>query len=397
MILWILISSNIANAADSTAAAVEAECHSCRFPLSTGCPDPRIYKRNSLYFSDIENDLANEWHTQKENLLGILSEKYERDGKVAGKYVLAGLQFICSKNGDLNASMIRDLPYLFLSGSQFVSNIKTIKHQENEEGIEKEWGLRSVDSYIECEDVTTLIAEINQQLRDLFLAEIGASKLAPEFVQSRLEEIKESESGASKRRRKSNPSTPQNYFHSEQALNLFLESCVDEYMIPHMPYLLEQLSREEDNDCQVYIIAHVVSSNEMCRRCGTTFFRQSERNDKIRKTVSDYINRKLLENRRSLENPTEILLHSSSLTSESAVSSSNSEKASKVDFITSADMLQLLTVSSGTRVFDRPKREVLEKQDNSIGTPIGINVICPHVIVKFGEEASVSETTESVL
>jgi hypothetical protein len=61
------------------------------------------------------------------------------------------------------------------------------------------------------------------------------------------------------------------YFHSEQAIIIYLMHEADEYL----PNILRQIRKEAT---VIDLLLNIVSYNDMCERCGDTFFRASEKN-----------------------------------------------------------------------------------------------------------------------
>lgn len=197
--------------------------------------------------------------------------------------------------------------------------------------------LRSFRDFIAGENLEEAARNLDGELKIIFDIRYEAtSQLSSSYYEQRTNEVTTS------------PSTEvvqqisQFYFHSEQALGLYLRHYQHEYL----PDILRTIPEEAFIH---YIVINIASDREVCRRCAGTYFRMLELPKFLAKPLQEKI------------------------------SKYNGAKISK-------NGLNILVEVSANTSFDRPRKEIMQTQKKQDDQPIEAENIQNQIIQNEAEE-----------
>ncbi len=304
--------------------------------LPRGCVDPRVYTSNFGEQADI-------WHREKSELLMHICEEIGRN-RDQRNLAFAGVRLIYKLGGEeseFKSTPIIDLDPIFTSGSE--SYIIKLPNPQGGRGHVKSNTININSQHLIIESIrdqfppavekNQIISSLSQKLNSLLPEHRGqTTKLCALFLDGWREKI---DYGTE--------NFEEDFLHSEQALRLYLIKNVQDIctrLLAHIP----------ESSTVYQLVIHIVSVNEMCQNCATTWFLSSEGGD-LKRVFHDQIKN---------THPYTIF----------------------------EDTLSILTQVSGLKIFQRPQRPHLEKQISNQANASALN-FPPHIAQHLlGEELS---------
>lgn len=238
---------NLLKAMEAATEQLEAESEKgredndlCTLCKKEKCTEPRIYKSSLEFeYKDFISEIIDKWHEAKQeelrHKLHLLTKKY-----LNKNFALLGLAITYEHEGKIHITKIHDIENIFSSG--------TFLKDENILTVDKFFKLTS-------EKENELQDELKQKIQDHLLPYFNhpSSHLATKVQEKKTDTL----SAPNK------PGFAQDFFHSEQAILLYLVKYKEEF--------IGKICSEIPAGSTIHILnVNIVSDRQMCRICGAT-------------------------------------------------------------------------------------------------------------------------------
>lgn len=259
----------------------------CRSGRS-GCIDPRVLKASLNYYTrGVFNNLCDIWHTEK---LKILEEIYKKNQYIFGQrnFALAGFHMAYQdQKGGVHFSAIHDVPFLFLSGAENLSEAFQASFHQTKSF--SSLVMKNLHNFIDTSSTPLEGLIAIKGLISRFFTPTKPTRLSQKTIRARAQEIRHtsrSEIDKDKEKR-THPKRrclghfPRIYYHSEQAILA---------MLTQRPDVLDSILGQLPRETTVLQVSIMISTDrQMCRCCGATYFRAAEGGGPLKETLETYI------------------------------------------------------------------------------------------------------------
>lgn len=230
--------------------------------------ESRVKTNKLAYFYKDEYFDFTEWETESSDLLQKVTSEIQKVSRLRTMNVALAQLSLIYDTGSTTHKIDFMLPYFFMSRwpdtrekpiieKAFQTAKTVLTPQESTYAAYKSFHVGNGEGF----KWLGFYPEFKEHLKNIF-PKNRKSSLTPERIAKREQQISEPEK---------NPTDfAYNYFHSEQAILIYLMHKKDEYL----PQILHQIIKEATITT---FLLNIVSSNDMCERCGDTFFRATER------------------------------------------------------------------------------------------------------------------------